>query len=224
MAGPRVRSGEFVFRPRHFADPASEQPGVHPGTLRRGGLRMSQQGVAPGLLLAMPQLLDPNFYRSVVLMIQHSEQGSYGVVVNRALDTHVSEVMGQLEIAWNGDPNARLFIGGPVEPGVGWLLHEPVAGSDPEGTLQVAPGLAVSTSSEMLSRLAESPPERIRLLLGYAGWGPGQLEGELVQGSWLLSEASADLIFRTPPEEMWEAALRRLDLDPASLFPASGVH
>ncbi len=185
---------------------------------------MSHQTIAPGLLLAMPQLLDPNFYRAVVLMIDHNDKGSLGVVVNRPVDTRVSAVMSQLQIGWNGDPEALVFCGGPVQQETGWLLHEPAGETDAEGTLRLTPGLAISTSAKLLGQLAQQPPERIRFMLGYAGWGAGQLESELAQGSWLLSAVSADLIFTTPHEEMWEAALRRLNVDPSSLVPASGVH
>ena len=185
---------------------------------------MNHQTIAPGLLLAMPQLLDPNFYRAVVLMIDHNDEGSLGVVVNRPVDTRVSSVMHQLQIGWNGDPEALVFCGGPVQQETGWLLHEPVGETEAEGTLRLTPGLAISTSAKMLGQLAEQPPERVRFMLGYAGWGAGQLEGELAQGSWLLSDVSAELIFATPHEEMWEAALRRLHIDPSALVPASGVH
>lgn len=186
---------------------------------------MSQENVAPGLLLAMPQLADPNFYRTVVLMLEHNEDGSGGVVVNRALDLRVAEVLGQLGVEWKGAPDARVFWGGPVEQQRGWLLHEPDGSEqESEGTIVVAPGLAVSTSLELLSRLASAPPRRFRFLLGCGGWGPGQLGRELTEGAWLLSEASADLIFGTPPEEMWHAALRRMHVDPTSLVPAEGVH
>ncbi len=186
---------------------------------------MSHQTIAPGLLLAMPQLVDPNFHRTVVLMIEHQNGlGSFGVVVNRPVDTRVSTVMHHLEIGWNGDPDALVFCGGPVRPETGWLLHEPVSGTDAKETLRLTPGLAISTSAKVLGQLAEQPPERIRFMLGYAGWEAGQLEGELAEGSWLLSDASADLIFATPHDEMWEAALRRLNVDPSALVPASGVH
>lgn len=185
---------------------------------------MSQQSIAPGLLLAMPQMTDPNFYRTVVLMIEHTERGSVGVIVNRPTTTTIAEVMRQVEIGWNGDPEALVFFGGPVEPRSGWLLHDPAGPSESEETIQLAPGLAVSTSPDLLSQLAEHPRERMRLLLGYSGWSEGQLERELAGGAWVLAEASAELVFATPHEEMWEAALHQLHIDPTSLFPASGIH
>ena len=103
---------------------------------------MSHQTIAPGLLLAMPQLMDP-FYRAVVLMIEHNDSGSLGVVVNRPVETRLSTVMDHLEIGWKGDPDALVFCGGPVQQEMGWLLHEPVSGADGEGTLGLTPGLAV---------------------------------------------------------------------------------
>ena len=185
---------------------------------------MRTSEIAPGLLLAMPQLEDPNFTRAVVLMIQHNDQGSFGIVVNRPSETPVIEVMSPLGMRWRGDPTAVLWVGGPVAPESGWLLHEPTREIAGEGTVDVSDGIALSTSPEHFRRLVEKPPHRLRFFAGYAGWGAHQLESELVAGAWLTANVTPTLIFDTPPERMWEVALRSLGVEPGALVPGVGVH
>ncbi len=180
--------------------------------------------VAPGLLIAMPQLADPNFHRSVVLMIEHQSEGSFGLIVNRPSKNRLSELLAPLAIRWRGNPEAVAWWGGPVQPESGWILHEPVTGLVNETTSEVAPGLLLSSAPSVLRSLSEHPPGRVRLVLGYAGWGPEQLEGELREGAWVNSDVTADLVFNTPSDELWEAAVRRIGIEPQSLVPASGVH
>jgi len=183
---------------------------------------MDERNVAPGLLLAMPQLPDPNFQRSVVLMVEHHESGSFGLVVNRPTDVAVAEVLADLEIGWHGDSEAVVWSGGPVEPQRGCVLHPPVPGADAEHA--IVPGIALSTTPEQLRELAQDPPDHLRFLLGYAGWGPAQLEREMTEGSWLMAPASPKLVLETPFELMWEAAIESLGIDPATLVPATGIH
>lgn len=185
---------------------------------------MRTRGIAPGLLLAMPQLDDPNFTRAVVLMVQHNEEGSFGLVVNRPSEMAVIDVMSPLGMRWGGDPEQMLFVGGPVAPESGWLLHEPIAAVEGEGTVEVADGIALSTAPEHFRALAERPPRRMRFLAGYAGWGEHQLESELAQGAWLSAGVTPELIFDTPPERMWEEALHSLGIEPGALVPGVGVH
>jgi putative transcriptional regulator len=91
-------------------------------------------------------------------------------------------------------------------------------------TREIAPGLHLSSAPEALRILAKNPPKRMRFVLGYAGWGPEQLEGELADGSWVNSDVTADLVFDTPCDQLWSVAVRRLGIEPESLVPASGVH
>lgn len=169
---------------------------------------MNESNLAPGLLIAMPQLLDPNFTRAVVLMIEHNDQGSFGLVINQPSPIKAVELLTSLEMSWRGDTAAVVWSGGPVSPTTGWVLHEPIAGLTGPGTTSVAPGVALSTSPERLRLLAESPPGRIRLLLGYSGWGAGQLAGEMARGSWLHADIDPALIFDLDAEEMWAGAVR----------------
>ena len=173
----------------------------------------------PVLLMAMPQVLDPYFHRSVVLLLQHEDRGSYGFVVNRPSTHKVSEILRGMEIGWGGRGEEVAYAGGPVHQHVGTVLFAPVlpVGGPDDTATEVAPGLALTQHVGDLSRLAEAPPDRFRLLLGYAGWGEGQLMEEILRNDWLTAPLESDLIFVPEPEQMWSAALRSVGIDPAAL-------
>ncbi|MBE3134069.1 MAG: YqgE/AlgH family protein [Acidobacteria bacterium] len=178
--------------------------------------------VSPTLLLSMPQLEDPNFKRSVVLLCQHSAEGAWGLVLNRPTGQRAAEVV-QMDPPLIGDSGLDIWMGGPVEPNRGCIL----LGEDPKDpdALELTPGLFLSGSSWLLRRLLERrPPARTRLMMGYAGWGPGQLEAELTQSAWLIGDLELDLVFETDASVMWETAIRRLGADPATLQMSTGVH
>jgi putative transcriptional regulator len=196
---------------------------------------MTSNSLAPALLLSMPQLRDPNFSRTVVLLCRHSEEGAFGLVVNRPLVTS-GRVIVNLEPAPEEsrqpaetvatERELQVWVGGPVEPQRSWILvgNEPDANEEARG-MRIADALYLSTSPDLLRRLLEpDPPLRTRLVVGYSGWAPGQLEAELQASAWLMSDVDSDLIFNTPPERMWEAAIRRLGADPATLQMSRGVH
>src|SRR5688500_6308348 len=192
---------------------------------------LSSHSLAPGLLLAMPQLLDPNFNRSVVLMIEHSEGGSFGLVVNQPSPIKAVELLDSLGMSWRGDQDAVVWSGGPVSPSTGWVLHEPydalpaTAKLGDGATIHVGPGLALTTSPDALRTIADSPPGRIRLLLGYSGWAGGQLASEMARGSWLHAEPDPSLIFDAPADEMWARAVASLGITNGdSLVQGRGVH
>jgi len=180
--------------------------------------------LAPTLLLSMPQLVDPNFNRTVVLMCKHSDEGAFGLVVNRPLVT-TGRIVVNLDPPLTPDHDLQVWVGGPVEPERSWILVGDEPAEDQDRGMRIAAGLYLSTSPDLLRRLLEpSPPPRARLIIGYSGWGPGQLEAELEASAWLISDVDRDLIFNTPPERMWEAAIRRLGADPAALQTSRGVH
>jgi putative transcriptional regulator len=182
--------------------------------------------LAPGLLLAMPQLADPNFSRSVVLMIEHSDQGSFGLVINHPSPIKATELLDSLEMHWRGEDSAVVWAGGPVSPSTGWVLHEPVGAAQAGigGTIEITSTISLSTSPDRLRAIANQPPRNVRLLLGYSGWGPGQLAQEMARGAWLHTEADPQLVFETPADEIWEAAMRSLGINPKSLFIGKGVN
>ena len=151
--------------------------------------------------------------------------------MNRPLEVPISEVLTELGMKWGGENSAKAWLGGPVTPESGWVLFEGdpadegVEAANPslDASMILGDGLRISPSIECLRALAENPPRHLRLLLGYAGWGAGQLEEELVEGSWMFVPMSRALVFETPAAEMWAVAYRQLGVDPSSLVPAPGI-
>jgi putative transcriptional regulator len=193
--------------------------------MSREPIESMPSSLAPAFLLSMPQLTDPNFSRTVVLLCKHNSEGAFGLVVNRPLIT-TGRVVVNLDPPVETDRELQVWVGGPVEPQSSWML---VGGDldldEPAPGHRITNGLTLSASPDLLRRLLDpNPPPRTRLIVGYSGWGPGQLEAELAESAWLMSDVDADLIFETPPERMWEAAIRRLGADPASLQMSKGVH
>lgn len=177
--------------------------------------------LAPTLLLSMPQMHDPNFERTVILLCDHSTDGAFGLVLNRPTTTAAAEVVA-LDPPVKATHGPLLWTGGPVEPQRGWiLLGESLEEDD---VTEVAPGLFLSTSIQLLRRILAATPARTRVLTGYAGWGPGQLDDELASSAWLTVDIDPALIFDTPADEMWDQAIRRLGAEPGSLQVGHGVH
>ena len=181
--------------------------------------------LAPSLLLSMPQMMDPNFLRTVVLLCQHDEQGAFGVVINRPATTS-GRVTVNLDPPVSTERELEIWIGGPVEPQRSWILVGGDEGEEPlDGVIQIVGGMYLSTSPVLLRRVLEpTPPPRMRLIVGYAGWAAGQLDVELAESSWLMAPVQPDLIFDTPLAAMWETAIRRLGAEPSTLQGSSGVH
>ncbi len=177
--------------------------------------------LAPTLLVAMPQLQDENFNKTVVLLCEHREEGAMGLVLNRETDTLASTIV-QLEPPLEQDNGMPVWIGGPVDPARGWLL---VADDLGDG-IEVSPGLYLSASRDLLRRILQAPDlrHRSRFLVGYAGWGPRQLDGELAASAWLTVPVDKELMFDTPSDELWEVAIRKLGIEPHSLAMGPGVH
>jgi uracil-DNA glycosylase family protein len=184
------------------------------------------------LLLSMPQLQDPNFARTVVLLCDYGPEGAFGLVLNRPTEMPASEMV-RLEPPVTGGNDMPLWIGGPVEPQRGWILlgEDPAAdtashaATSPGECKFIRDGLYLSTSLAILRDVLEaSPAPRARVLAGYAGWGPGQLDDELAQSAWLLADIDLDIVFDMPAAAMWETAIRRLGADPSTLTMSHGVH
>jgi putative transcriptional regulator len=176
----------------------------------------------PSLLLSMPQMQDPNFARTVVLLCDYRPEGAFGLVLNRPTEMPASEMV-RLDPPVARGNSLRLYIGGPVQPERGWILL-PEEPNDPDYRL-IQEGLYLSASPVVLrSVLGTSPSPRARVLAGYAGWGPGQLDEELAQSAWLIGDVHLDLIFDIDASMMWETAIRRLGADPSALQASHGVH
>jgi putative transcriptional regulator len=182
------------------------------------------ESLAPSLLVAMPQLLDPNFKRTVVLLIHHDAEGTFGVVLNRPTELTASDLCSTLEIGWRGVPEKEIGWGGPVQPQTGWMLFAEESGLDAPDVKLVADGIGFAGSLDVLRRLAADPPDALSLLLGYAGWGPGQLESELAEGAWLVAPVSRDVLFDVDSAEMWEHVVRSLGIEPSTLVATRGIH
>jgi putative transcriptional regulator len=175
--------------------------------------------LTPVLLMAMPQVLDPFFHRSVVLLLHHEPEGSFGFIINRPTGIKVSEILKGMDVGWRGREETVAYFGGPVQPNLGTVLFAPVLsdGDEEDTATEIAPGVALTQHIGDLSRLAEEPPDRFRLLLGYAGWGEGQLMEEILRNDWLTAPVDSDLIFAPDPDQVWAAALRSVGIDPAAL-------
>mgnify|MGYP002662150304 FL=1 len=175
------------------------------------------------LLIASPALSDPNFARSVTLICQHDDDGAMGVIVNRASEYTLGEVLRQMNLA-SQDPRLDdqvVLAGGPVHPERGFVLHDSARAW--ESTLEVADGLCLTTSRDILEAMAagEGPAHAV-VALGCAGWGAGQLEYELGENSWLTAPADAELLFAVPLEQRWQAAGQRIGVDMTRLTDYSG--
>jgi putative transcriptional regulator len=190
---------------------------------------MTMSELTSQLLVAMPQLDDPNFKRSVVLLVHHGAAGSFGIVLNRALDLTIGELMQNSGIQWP-DGVGSVGWGGPVQPERGWVVFADTDDTTvpaPDGQEDVATleaGVRVTGSLEMLKTVATHPPTDVRLFLGYAGWGAEQLEGELAEGAWLTAPLRREVVFETAADDMWERVVRGLGIDPTALVPARGIH
>jgi putative transcriptional regulator len=177
--------------------------------------------LSPGFLVASPLLLDANFHRTVVLLVDHSPEGSLGFVVNRPASVMLSGMIARLgfpetEVA---PPDAPVLVGGPVAPDTGWLIYDQRGYPEvSEGAVNIADALAVSASRALLETVMKGQgPERLVLALGYAGWGAGQLDEEIARGAWIPATLDDRIIFDTPYTERWAVALRSVGIDPARL-------
>lgn len=177
------------------------------------------------LLIAMPLMGDPRFERSVIYVCVHSDDGAMGLIVNKpATDLKFGDLLEQLEIE-TPDPSReiRVHFGGPVEHGRGFVLHSTDYESS-DATLKVDDRFGMTATLDILEDISNgSGPNSCLLALGYAGWGPGQLEGEIQANGWLTCDASPEIVFDKGDEGKWEAALATLGISPSFLSAAGGT-
>ncbi|HVB47159.1 MAG TPA: YqgE/AlgH family protein [Burkholderiales bacterium] len=174
-------------------------------------------------LIAMPNMGDPYFARSLTYLCEHNEQGALGVVVNRPIDMTLQALFGRLSLTLKDHElaDAPIYFGGPVQTDRGFVLHTP-AGSW-QSTLRVGDAIGLTTSKDILEAVGRGEgPRRLLVTLGYAGWSPGQLEHELAQNAWLTVEARDAIIFDLPAEERLAAAMELLGIDFARLADEAG--
>lgn len=176
------------------------------------------------LLIAMPGIGDPRFDNAVVFLCAHSHDGAMGLVINKlSSEVAVADVFEQLDIRATPDMKPLpVHFGGPVEMGRGFVLHSTEYASD-HASLDVGAEYSMTASREILRDMARGEgPERRLLCLGYAGWGPGQLEQEIVKNGWLTCDADPEIVFATPDRTKWQAALLSLGVSPAVLSSDAG--
>lgn len=180
------------------------------------------------LLIAMPNLTDPYFAKSVTLICTHNADGAMGVVINRPTDMTYGMLFEKInlaltDIALAGRP---VLYGGPVQPERGFVIHQ--AGGEWDSSITISENIALTTSKDILLAVAENKgPQKLLLSLGYAGWVAGQLEQEIAQNAWLSVKPSdalslQKLLFETPHEEQLSAAMALLGFDPSMLSDVAG--
>jgi putative transcriptional regulator len=159
-------------------------------------------------LIAMPAMADPNFTETVTYICKHDAEGAFGIILNRPGSLSVAEMLGQLAIPVDDRSHADtpVLVGGPVEPERGFVLHR---SEQPfEATLPTAGDIKVTVSLDVLAAIGQGKgPKPMLVALGYAGWGRGQLEAEIEHNSWLTVPADPAIVFDTPFEQRWAAAL-----------------
>lgn len=185
------------------------------------------QSLAPGFLVASPALRDPNFDRSVVVLVEHGEDGSLGFVVNQPAPVSFEQVADLLGLSPSTDvgDGTPVYQGGPVAPQSGWILFDPsdVTEEVLADAVRIDERLAVSASRSLLDSIAAGEGPRRRLLaLGYAGWGGGQLDGEFQRGVWIPVDLDDEIVFDVPAENRWHAALTSAGIDPARMTGSGG--
>lgn len=184
---------------------------------------MTEHSLAGQLLVAMPNLGDPNFDHTVTFVCEHSADGALGITINRPIGMELRAVFEQLQLSAEATDlaNQPVLRGGPVQTERGFVLHE--SALDWQATQQVAPAIFVTTSQDILADMAAGKgPKRALMALGYAGWGAGQLDDEVRDNAWLTVPASAELMFDTPIENRWRAAARSIGIDLSTLSPGAG--
>ena len=174
-------------------------------------------------LIAMPNMVDPNFSGSLTYICEHNDRGALGLVVNRPGDITLGALLGQADITLNNDEwkSVPVYKGGPVQTDRGFVLHRPVGSW--QSTLAVNDVAGLTTSRDvLLSMVAGKGPEKMLVAIGYAGWAAGQLEQEIKQNGWLTVEADLDVVFNMPPEARLNAAMGLLGISFANLSDQAG--
>lgn len=177
------------------------------------------------LLIAMPGMGDLRFDHSVVFVCSHTQHGAMGLIINKpAEDVNFGDLLAQLDIVPDPPENgaARVYYGGPVEGVRGFVLHSPEYDS-PLHSMQISERFAMTATLDILEDIALGQgPDRALMMLGYAGWGPDQLEQEISMNGWLTSDADADLVFGGDDSAKWSGALKNMGVDPLGLSASAG--
>jgi putative transcriptional regulator len=174
-------------------------------------------------LIAMPNMADPYFAKTLTYVCEHNERGALGLVVNRPIDMTLQALFERLSLTLKHKDlsDAPIYFGGPVQTDRGFVLHEPTGNW--QSTLRVRDAIGLTTSKDILEAVGRGEgPQKILVTLGYAGWDAGQLEHELAQNAWLTVEAKDAILFDLPSEERLPAAMELLGVDYARLADSAG--
>jgi len=174
------------------------------------------------LLIAMPDLQDPYFYQAVTLICDHNQHGAMGIVINQPSEIPFKELLAQLDIEdspQQAEPS--IFLGGPVHEQAGFILHSPEG--EWESSIRINQHLCLTSSKDILFAMGEGVgPKKTSLLLGYAGWGAGQLEAEIMSNSWLTAPVTSEILFDIPADKRWYAAAQSIGVDLSKLSSETG--
>jgi putative transcriptional regulator len=170
---------------------------------------------APCFLLAVPQSGDTNFVHGVILLIEHDDKGSMGLMVNKPSAVDMKTFLHSIEMQGRPRTEGKVYEGGPVQTDRAFLLHA----SRHEGpeTTTISGEMKLSYSLESLKMLVDDAPRQMRVYLGYAGWGPHQLASEMSAGAWMVAPVDVNLIFDVAPDTIWDTVLRDLGIEPGAL-------
>ena len=166
------------------------------------------------LLIAMPNLEDPNFSRTVTFICEHNDEGALGIVINRPMGMDLEEILKHIDVEPVNESigSIPVYTGGPVQPERGFVLHRPLG--DWEATMKVNDQVGITSSRDILQAMARGEgPDQALVALGYAGWGAGQLEEEMAANAWLSGPADEAILFEVPVEKRWAAAAAKLGVD-----------
>ena len=168
------------------------------------------------LLIASPSLNDPNFHQTVTYICENDDTGSFGLIINRPMETNISEVLNQLNLDTPNElGNFPVLQGGPVGLERGFVLHKE---GEWENTSKINEDISIPTSKDILLSMASGKcPSESLLILGYSGWGAGQLEQELKTNSWINAPASQDILFTVPYKNRWEEAINLLGINASNI-------
>jgi putative transcriptional regulator len=186
-------------------------------------LNTSGDSLRNHFLVAMPGLNDPLFANSITYICDHGPEGAMGLVVNRTMELHMSDVFEQMTLTYKEEQGqAPILAGGPVNIQRGFVLHP--TGSIWQSTVQITADISLTSSRDIIAAMAAGHgPENALFILGYSGWSAGQLESEIKENSWLTVPADTNILFHTPLEQRWHAAALRLGVD-MNLMPTQAGH
>ena len=174
-------------------------------------------------LIAMPGLVDPIFHHTVTFLCQHTKEGALGIVINRSAEMKLGEIFKQMNIPFNSEVAAEtpIYTGGPVQQDRGFVIH--TACGDWDMTLSVSQDISLTTSRDVIEAIAVGEgPDRYLVALGYAGWGEGQLEKEILSNSWLNTPFTKQVLFDTPINQRWNAAANQIGININQLTTPAG--